>query len=397
MDIETVSINGQQVPILIGLAARSEGVDHVEQFLVDRDLMVADSRIREGALKELWSRFAGRLVQLAQELNVRTIFAHKRVRDGAFDGYFIYKGLLSVGEHVSTATACAMDDKNKFVYITYGQLVFIDSARIFPVSLEELCSLFNVPGKFGSYNQEFNQVAVLSSDKQLGELLSYNKQDCLALHGAMFAAQTLYIDKYSVDITSIVSTSSLAMKIYRTLYQPVNIPLLPRGVDTFVRKAYYGGATDYYQHRVAEATAIKYYDVNSLYPFAMLQPMPLQFTKETAIESLDNFFGFVEVEVSLPAHVERPLLPVKHDGKTIFPTGTWTATYFSEELKAAKELIPQYEYKFIKGYSFTATTDLFSGYVNDLYTVKQRASGAERWIAKLLLNNLYGSFAYAGP
>ena len=34
----------------------------------------------------------------------------------------------------------------------------------------------------------------------------------------------------------------------------------------FVRKSYFGGATDYYR---GHGYNLKYYDVNSLYPFAM--------------------------------------------------------------------------------------------------------------------------------
>lgn len=168
IDIETVSINGQQMPVLIGLATGAGPAYAVEQLTIDKDLLNINVDL---AVKDLWTRFAGRLVQLAQQFNVRTIFAHNL---GSFDGYFIYKGLLSLayaGEHVSCA-ACAMDDKNKFIYITYGSLgypsvalTFIDSARIFPVSLEELCKLFNVAGKSGSYQSEHNQISVLATRK----------------------------------------------------------------------------------------------------------------------------------------------------------------------------------------------------------------------------------------
>ena len=53
-------------------------------------------------------------------------------------------------------------------------------------------------------------------------------------------------DKYRVDICSIVSTSSLALKIFRKKSQDVDIPVLNNNIDSFIRKAYFGGATDYY-------------------------------------------------------------------------------------------------------------------------------------------------------
>lgn len=107
--------------------------------------------------------------------------------------------------------------------------------------------------------------------------------------------------------------------------------------------------------------------------------------------NLKNFFGFVKVEVTCPESVTRPILPVKHQGKTIFPRGKWTATYFSEELKAvlAKDL--GYEFKLISGYEFSYK-HIFKQYVKDIYHVKQFSIGPERFIAKLLLNTLYGIF-----
>ena len=41
--------------------------------------------------------------------------------------------------------------------------------------------------------------------------------------------------------------------------------------DTFVRNSYFGGAVDCYK---CYGKDLYYYDVNSLYPFAMLKPMP---------------------------------------------------------------------------------------------------------------------------
>jgi len=40
-------------------------------------------------------------------------------------------------------------------------------------------------------------------------------------------------------------------------------------MDSFIRKGYYGGGTDVYE---GYAQLVYYYDVNSLYPYAMLNP-----------------------------------------------------------------------------------------------------------------------------
>ena len=63
------------------------------------------------------------------------------------------------------------------------------------------------------------------------------------------------------------------MQIFRSKFLKVNIPILKRIDDAFIRDGYLGGATDYYKMK---AENIYYYDVNSLYPFAMMKPMPYE-------------------------------------------------------------------------------------------------------------------------
>nr|YP_004376378.1 hyp16 [Moniliophthora roreri]ADO51599.1 hyp16 [Moniliophthora roreri] len=85
-----------------------------------------------------------------------------------------------------------------------------------------------------------------------------------------------------------------------------------------------------------------------------------------------------------------PLLPYKYQGKTIFPKGKWIGVYFSEELK----VVQNYGYKIslIKGYEFSKI-DLFKEYVLHFYDKKKYAnSPAEKLIAKMHLNQLYGIF-----
>ena len=66
---------------------------------------------------------------------------------------------------------------------------------------------------------------------------------------------------------------------------------------------------------------LHYYDVNSLYPAAMLNNLPGQFLgMRYGLTTLANFFGFVKVEVTCTS--ATPVLPVKSNGKVVYPTGT---------------------------------------------------------------------------
>ena len=43
-------------------------------------------------------------------------------------------------------------------------------------------------------------------------------------------------------------------------------------MDSFIRKSYFGGATDIYLNKIEDA---QYVDKNSLYPDAMARPIPI--------------------------------------------------------------------------------------------------------------------------
>lgn len=90
-------------------------------------------------------------------------------------------------------------------------------------------------------------------------------------------------------------------------------------------------------------------------------------------------------------NIKIPLLPYRTEtGEVIFPTGTWFGTYFSEELIA---LLPYgYKFKLIRGHEFSKKI-IFDSYVKFFYDLKKHAkTDAIRYIAKMLLNQLYGYF-----
>jgi DNA polymerase type B, organellar and viral len=201
------------------------------------------------------------------------------------------------------------------------------------------------------YNSKFNNLELFNNPSLLQEFIKYSLQDAKALYEALFYAQIIYFTKFQVDIESIYSTATLSLKIYRTKFQEDPIFILPSNIDNFIRNSYYGGGTDVYK---AYGKNLHYYDVNSLYPYAMLNPMPYNLIKiHNNMDNikLENFFGFIEVEVLCPTNMERPVLPFHLKGKTIYPVGTWKGVYFSEELKAVVKI--GYQFKLIKGYEFS--------------------------------------------
>jgi DNA polymerase type B, organellar and viral len=381
LDLETININGVQECICISFYNKELGS---KLFLINYELLVINPVL---AFSNLWEEF----FKFLEEIPTLVIFVHNL---GSFDGYFIYKQ-LSLYVHNSetlknSSLSCLLDKQNKFISIKYKRITFKDSYRVFPVSLENLCKITNTKGKISKYNPLYNDIGFFKDEVLFKSFIDYSTQDSKALFHSLIKLQIIYIEKYKVDITTIFSTSTLSLKIFRTNFQKEIIPVLTMKEDRFIRKSYFGGATDYYK---AYGKNLYYYDVTSLYPFAMCKPLPgriLKFHENLSNTNLDSFFGFIECEITIDSNILKPMVPFKHKGKTIFPTGNISGVYFSEELKAISK-IPGYKINLISGCEYTKV-HYFNSYIEDFFNQKKTSKGAERFIAKMHLNQLYGYF-----
>lgn len=225
------------------------------------------------------------------------------------------------------------------------------------------------------------------------------KQDIILLAAIMYKAQQIYWNIFHIDIVSKITIASLALTIFRTnYYDPIKNPIsIPNAnVDSFIRRGYYGGHSDVYKPR---GENFFYYDVNSLYPYAMKQyPMPIgkaKWATDLYKQNLDELFGFIDACVICPDYIKKPVLPRKDkDDLLIFGTGNFRGVYFSEEFKYAKSI--GYDVTPLQGYLFEKGHGLFDKFVTELYDnrLKAKKDGNDglSYVYKLLMNSLYGRF-----
>ena len=195
---------------------------------------------------------------------------------GNFDGVFIYKAISN--RYKPTDVKTLIDHDNKFITISLKlnsdlNITWLDSYRIFPVSLNDLCGTFNVKGKVQKYDPLFNNLKLFKDKLLIRQFKKYALQDAYSLYLALHKAQEIYLEQYAVDVCSIFSTSFLSFKIFRLNSQEEDIPIIKGNIDVFIRKSYFGGHTDYFKGHLKRGY---HYDINSLFPFAMLKDMTLK-------------------------------------------------------------------------------------------------------------------------
>ena len=261
------------------------------------------------------------------------------------------------------------------------------------------------------------------------ETINYCDKDCISLLQVINNFIYLIFNKFGVDVLECPTLPSLAFRIFRSNYLKDNtLPLIDKKLYDDLVKAYFGGHVDLYipkgpiypedkkltvnqirkliNEKGIDLTktllkTIKHYDVNSLFPSAMKDfkyPTDilgkfigdLRYISEFSHYFNDNL-GIYKVKVTAP-DIKNPLLPMKVNNQLLYPYGTWTGWYFSEEIKNAEKY--GYSFEILGGYVFDST-DLFSNYINDLYKIKETSNkgGALYLISKLLLNSLYGKMA----
>ena len=161
----------------------------------------------------------------------------------------------------------------------------------------------------------------------------------------------------------------------------------PPALESVVRAAYYGGRTECFDYR---ERVVNGYDVNSMFPAAMLQgDFPAgRYKSVREWESAD----FIRARVHVPKmHV--PPLPVR-DERLLFPQGTFTGSWAREELAHAVAMGATVE-RVYHAFAASARVRPFDVFCATLFE-RRKKDKFSNYYAKRLLNSLYGKMAQQG-
>lgn len=372
-DIETFVYNGKLYPYAIGLQYTKYNKTHKIIFYYE-DLYQNIEENSAAILEKM-------VDHITKNCKHYTIFAHNL---GKFDGILMMSSIFKVlGKH-----SIIIGKDNSIIAMSFKGIKMLDSLRIFPMSLKQLAKQFKVETQKGEFDYRKVNKDNVTSEAIKMEVLSYLEKDISSLYECMVEASNKVYNNYHFNISDVFSASSLSMKHYRTNYLDKHgIPLIPKHIKDIISEAYFGGISQVYK---TYGNNLHYYDINSMYPWAMTQEMPYEYLGYSNNPKLKDCFGFVYASIYVPESLKYKPLPVRMDNILATPSGNILGVYFSEELKYAETLGCQITPH--KAYLFSKKI-LFREYVEDMYKLKSISSGSERVFVKLLLNGLYGFFA----
>jgi hypothetical protein len=335
---------------------------------------------------------------------------------GVYDGreFRAFESLRAAVDHIENSPWCKiwyahygggydyryfLDDRNIFSRIDRGSLLFIsgrlvafatkagakfrDSFALLPAALAKLARDFGCrqKGEYDDYEKH--------EDK--AKLLEYLKGDCLTLHEVIGALTN------ELPVAPRVTLAGTAMAAWRGMnpkdWRWLRTHNLTRAAREFLRQGYYGGRVEVFEQY---GEGLCYYDVNSMYPAVMLEPVPWGFwnwvDNARSRMAFDNALpGIYCADVEIPVGMAIPPLPVRRGNKLYFPVGRVTGCWPLPELQYSASCGCNIR-KIRRGLVFKESRRIFTDYVQRFWRMKNEGEGAKRTVAKLLLNSLYGKF-----
>lgn len=172
--------------------------------------------------------------------------------------------------------------------------------------------------------------------------------------------------------------------------------------DEFCIPAYFGGRVEVF--KAGKFRKLYYYDITSSYPNSMLNPIPAYFREfrppPKDLERALNICGVTDAKVFIPTGtLYAPVLPVRHQGKLVFPEGFLEGRWTNVELKALWDRTKHNKRVRIwpTAQAVFEPLPFLKPFVEVFYALRQKAiadgDDFRKYAFKIALNSVYGKLA----
>lgn len=268
-----------------------------------------------------------------------------------------------------------MDINGRLAKFKIGECEFRDSYNIIPQPL-------------AAYKKDEFDYSKLEADvrkKHWNDIIKYLKNDCLFLYELVSA----FINEYGVNLT----LASSAFKYFNKHFSDHGNQKTDKIFYDDFKPFYYGGRVECFRKGIINKP-FKVYDINSAYPFAMLQNHPYGDTYVSLSKLPEKNIERCFIELSC---ISKGALPYRaEDNSLSFPSDNEIRRYFVTgwEYIAGIECGALHNVEIINVIQFYQFIN-FADYVHHFYELKNNAEKGtpDYIIAKLYLNSLYGKYA----
>jgi len=259
--------------------------------------------------------------------------------------------------------------KTRLVSCKYKKCLFYDTINHWSMSVKEMGEYIKYP------KLKFNPSS-----------LKYCQRDTEIVYYFVKTMLEKYKEIGIFDIKPTISSISLDfwLKVSKFKLKKIDKEHIEK-----IKPAYFGGRSEcFFIGRVKGD--IFYVDVNSMYPFCMLNELPYPYYYQKRFDI--NSFGITKAKIS--SQLEIPILPYRlKNGKVIYPNGEFTGIWSNLELKKAVDLGVKIK-KIYFSYTYPIKCQVFKEYILNLYEKRKNTSDIFlKYLYKKMMNSLYGKFA----
>ncbi len=341
------------------------------------------------------------------KFTVSVLFVHNL----NFDGFLIIEALS--GKNIKFKVfSKGLDIYSITVFYNDKTLILKCSYKILPLSLLKISTIFNIneklpfPYKFVNKNNlnykgeipepvffnsldeylNFSKLYTVFDLKKIS--INYCQNDTIITSKFLVNIKKL-LTSFNVDINSIYSAPSLALKIFEKKFNKNKITTNSNAlIDKFARNAYFGGRCEVYANPFPEEY-IFHFDFSSMYGRCMLEKFPYgKHSLNLNAKEIDKpGIYWIEFESK---NINRPVLPHHRlkDGKLMFCNGKFTGAFWYEEILLFIKYGGKVN-KILYALTFENYDYVFREYV-EFFTNLRTKSEAYNVFGKLMINSMYG-------